>query len=125
MSDEGTGFDPNESYPGHLGLRTMRERAEMIGAELEIVSAVGRGTRVRVRVPGTKQWRGRPGSGRATALEDHDLVGGQRPFGEPLHVSRLDSLDKPFWPEPAGSAQLPQVATLPGWASDLTMRSIL
>ena len=43
VSDDGTGFDPTESYPGHLGLRSMRERAEMIGAQLEIASAVGRG----------------------------------------------------------------------------------
>jgi PAS domain S-box-containing protein len=50
VSDDGTGFDPALAYPGHLGLRTMRERAEMIGAQLEIESARGAGTRVRVRV---------------------------------------------------------------------------
>ena len=51
VSDDGTGFDPAESYPGHLGLRSMRERAEMIGAQLEIASAIWQGTRVRVPRP--------------------------------------------------------------------------
>jgi signal transduction histidine kinase len=51
VRDDGTGFDPTGEYPGHLGLRTMRERAEMLGAELEIASAPGKGTRVCVRVP--------------------------------------------------------------------------
>jgi PAS domain S-box-containing protein len=51
VSDDGTGFDPTQPYPGHLGLRSMRERAKMIGAALEIAGAAGQGTRVRVRVP--------------------------------------------------------------------------
>jgi PAS domain S-box-containing protein len=48
--DDGLGFDPQGEYPGHLGLRSMRERAAQIGAEVDIESASGRGTQVQVRV---------------------------------------------------------------------------
>jgi PAS domain S-box-containing protein len=48
VEDDGRGFDPARPYPGHLGLRSMRERAEQIGAEWDIKSAEGCGTRVRV-----------------------------------------------------------------------------
>jgi signal transduction histidine kinase len=51
IADDGVGFDPNGSFPGHLGLRSMHERATGTGGSLEIVSARGRGTRVVVRVP--------------------------------------------------------------------------
>jgi len=50
VHDDGLGFDPQGEYPGHLGLHSMRERADQIGAALEIESAPGRGTQVRVRV---------------------------------------------------------------------------
>ncbi|WP_169512956.1 GAF domain-containing sensor histidine kinase [Actinopolymorpha alba] len=49
ISDDGTGFDPSASFPGHLGLRSMRERINEIGGALEIISAPGEGTRVRAR----------------------------------------------------------------------------
>jgi signal transduction histidine kinase len=49
VSDDGVGFVP-ESLPG-VGLRSMRERVELIGGELEIESAEERGTSVRLRVP--------------------------------------------------------------------------
>lgn len=54
VSDDGTGFDgkeplgPNE--PGHIGLATMRERAELIGGRLEIRTGP-RGSTVIARVP--------------------------------------------------------------------------
>jgi signal transduction histidine kinase len=50
VHDDGVGFDPQGEYPGHLGLRSMRERAAQIGAALEVESAPGRGVQVRVRV---------------------------------------------------------------------------
>ena len=50
VHDDGVGFDPQGGYPGHLGLRSMRERAAQIGAALEIESAPGLGTQVKVRV---------------------------------------------------------------------------
>jgi signal transduction histidine kinase len=49
VSDDGHGFGP-ETPPG-VGLGSMRERAVLIGAELEIESEAERGTSVRLRVP--------------------------------------------------------------------------
>ena len=51
MRDDGAGFDPRLDRPGHLGLRTMRERADAIGATFGIDSAPGRGSTVTVSVP--------------------------------------------------------------------------
>jgi len=51
VADDGEGFDPSRSYPGHFGLPSMRERAESGGGELQIESRPGEGTTVRVRVP--------------------------------------------------------------------------
>jgi len=51
VRDDGRGFDPRGSYIGHLGLTTMRSRAGEIGADLDIESAPGSGTSVRVRLP--------------------------------------------------------------------------
>jgi two-component system NarL family sensor kinase len=54
VSDDGHGFgevDPlGPSEPGHLGLASMRERAELMGGKLEIQS-MDRGTRVLLRAP--------------------------------------------------------------------------
>ena len=55
IADDGVGFDPDGSFPGHLGLRSMRERATEVGGSLEVFSTHGRGTRVVVRVPSTRQ----------------------------------------------------------------------
>src|SRR5262249_10314459 len=51
IADNGVGFDTSGSFPGHLGLRSMHERATGVGGSVEVVSAQGRGTRVMVRVP--------------------------------------------------------------------------
>ena len=48
IRDNGQGFDPAEIRPASMGLGFMRERAESLGAILEIDSGIGRGTRVRV-----------------------------------------------------------------------------
>jgi signal transduction histidine kinase len=50
VCDDGLGFDPASSFPGHLGLRSMRERATQVGGTLEIDSAPGRGTCVRAEI---------------------------------------------------------------------------
>ncbi len=51
ISDDGRGFDPAQSLPDdHYGLRGMRERAEMIGAILEVESRPGHGTTIRLIV---------------------------------------------------------------------------
>jgi two-component system sensor histidine kinase UhpB len=51
VSDDGRGFAFDESERG-LGIGGMRERALLIGAELTIESRPGRGTTVRLTVPG-------------------------------------------------------------------------
>lgn len=47
VRDDGAGFDPAQSFPGHLGLQSMRERLALLGGTLEITSEVGRGTQIR------------------------------------------------------------------------------
>jgi signal transduction histidine kinase len=51
VSDDGAGFDPEESFSGHLGLKSMRERATRLGGTLWVESAPGEGTSIRVRIP--------------------------------------------------------------------------
>ncbi|RAQ94341.1 PAS domain-containing sensor histidine kinase [Thermogemmatispora tikiterensis] len=51
VGDDGLGFDTTATFPGHLGLHSMRERASQIGGVLEITSAPAQGTLVRVRLP--------------------------------------------------------------------------
>jgi signal transduction histidine kinase len=48
IEDDGAGFEPSEPHPGHFGLTGLREQAQLIGAELRIDSAPGRGTRIDV-----------------------------------------------------------------------------
>ncbi|HKJ36420.1 MAG TPA: GAF domain-containing sensor histidine kinase [Solirubrobacterales bacterium] len=50
IRDEGRGFDPSVASLGY-GIVGMRERAELAGGELEIDSAAGEGTIVKMRVP--------------------------------------------------------------------------
>ncbi|HZI43572.1 MAG TPA: histidine kinase, partial [Ilumatobacter sp.] len=52
IQDNGGGFDPNAVPAGHLGLIIMRERAEAVGAKLEINAMPGRGTDLRLSVAG-------------------------------------------------------------------------
>jgi len=66
VRDDGVGFDPAQTLArGGLGLPGMKERAQKIGADLEITSAPGKGTTVRVAVapgkstpPGKSQGHG-------------------------------------------------------------------
>jgi signal transduction histidine kinase len=51
VSDNGHGFDIDKRSPNSLGLGIMRERAEMVGAELDINSATGQGTQVIITWP--------------------------------------------------------------------------
>jgi signal transduction histidine kinase/ligand-binding sensor domain-containing protein len=48
VSDDGRGFDPGSVSSEHLGLGIIRERAQAIGAWLEIATKPGRGTKVTV-----------------------------------------------------------------------------
>jgi signal transduction histidine kinase len=52
VTDNGVGFDPIQACDsGCMGLRGMKERAKEMGAELEIISEVGRGAKITVRRP--------------------------------------------------------------------------
>jgi two-component system, NarL family, sensor kinase len=73
VSDDGGGFDPGTPRrttgsgvsPAGLGLAGMRERAELLGGALELISAPGHGTTVRLAVPFTPpvyEAPGRPGT---------------------------------------------------------------
>lgn len=53
IRDDGCGFDPASVSSDHLGQRTMRERAEAVGARLTVESAPGQGTTL------TVEWKGR------------------------------------------------------------------
>jgi signal transduction histidine kinase len=53
ITDDGRGFDPAVSRPGHFGLQSMRERAAALGGTLELSSADGVGTHIRVCIPVT------------------------------------------------------------------------
>ncbi len=50
VADDGRGFTDEHVGEDRFGLKGMRERAEMIGADLQITSAVGRGTTVELTV---------------------------------------------------------------------------
>lgn len=51
VSDDGIGFASEESFPGHLGLRSMRERAARLGGTLQVDSVPSQGTRIEARIP--------------------------------------------------------------------------
>lgn len=51
IQDDGVGFDATADYPGHLGLKSMRERAVRLGGTLTIESAAGRGTHLHAEFP--------------------------------------------------------------------------
>ena len=51
VSDDGIGFDADASFPGHLGLKSMKERAERLGGNVTIDSAPGQGVRLRAILP--------------------------------------------------------------------------
>ena len=54
ISDNGRGFDPGACAgpgDGHFGLLGIRERAERLNGRMEVVSVLGKGTRVYVEVP--------------------------------------------------------------------------
>src|SRR5216683_2047625 len=55
IADNGRGFDLWETHPGHFGLQLMREHATAVGGALDLVSAPGRGTQVRIRVVRRRQ----------------------------------------------------------------------
>lgn len=52
VDDNGKGFDPDSLQQGNsLGMRLIRERAEMLGGSFEVDSNIGKGTRISFTVP--------------------------------------------------------------------------
>ncbi|MEK7784358.1 MAG: ATP-binding protein, partial [Chloroflexota bacterium] len=52
IEDNGQGFDAGRDMPDtRHGLRLMRERADLLGAELQVYSTPGEGTRVCLEWP--------------------------------------------------------------------------
>jgi signal transduction histidine kinase len=61
VRDDGRGIDPKileAGRPGHIGLASMRERAESVGGQLDIISGPGAGTEIELRVPAANAYRG-------------------------------------------------------------------
>jgi signal transduction histidine kinase len=53
VSDDGKGFQPRETTAQHLGLMSMRERAQSVGGTFTLESHAGQGTTIVVKVPHT------------------------------------------------------------------------
>ncbi|MBO9605559.1 MAG: sensor histidine kinase [Paenibacillaceae bacterium] len=53
--DDGVGFDMKDESRRSYGLSTMRERAQRLGGDAEVLSRKGAGTSVKVRIPKFKQ----------------------------------------------------------------------
>jgi signal transduction histidine kinase len=53
VRDDGVGFDPQQEHPGHLGLRSMQERAARLSGALEIESSPEHGTLIRAHISST------------------------------------------------------------------------
>jgi signal transduction histidine kinase len=61
IRDDGKGMDPKvsqENSNGHWGLRGVRERAERMGAKLEVWSEAGAGTEFQLTVPAASAYVG-------------------------------------------------------------------
>jgi len=57
VEDDGKGFNMEDVFEKQLGLLGMRERAKLLGGELQIDSSPGCGTRIKVEVPiATHDW---------------------------------------------------------------------
>jgi signal transduction histidine kinase len=52
VQDNGVGFDPAHVSPDRLGLHILNERAQAIGAQIEITSELGQGTEITVNWEG-------------------------------------------------------------------------
>jgi len=64
VRDDGCGIDPNtlqSGREGHWGLSGMRERADRIGARLQVFSSASAGTEVDLAVPGRVAFQDHPG----------------------------------------------------------------
>ena len=48
VGDDGCGFEPSSCDPAHMGLRSMRERAQEAGARFNLATEPGNGTVITV-----------------------------------------------------------------------------
>ncbi|MEW5829369.1 MAG: GAF domain-containing sensor histidine kinase [Chloroflexota bacterium] len=56
IADDGIGFSPDDTQPASRhGLRGMRERAELLGADFQVTSKPGEGTTIHLHLPHTVQ----------------------------------------------------------------------
>jgi signal transduction histidine kinase len=51
ISDNGKGFDTVAAHPGHLGIRSMRERVSHWNGNIQIDSSPGMGTKIELTIP--------------------------------------------------------------------------
>lgn len=64
ISDDGIGFDPKHTPAHHFGVSIMHDRAQIIGGRLEVISAPGAGTTIKLDFVPQKY--------RSTAKESHE-----------------------------------------------------
>jgi signal transduction histidine kinase len=68
VRDDGKGMDPQVlekgRRPGHWGLPGVRERAQHLGATLDLWSEAGAGTEVQLAIAASVAYRKRPGRSR-------------------------------------------------------------
>ena len=77
IADDGAGFQPDAvlNQAGHFGLRGIRTRAKKLGGTLNITSAPGEGTSVRVVVPRASLSSHEPHSKNSSPLPNPNLAG--------------------------------------------------
>lgn len=51
VTDDGVGFDKDDTGSSGIGLLSMRDRARMIGGDIDIITEKGRGTEIIIHVP--------------------------------------------------------------------------
>jgi PAS domain S-box-containing protein len=82
VRDNGVGFAPERSRASGLGLVTMRERAELMQADLVVRSVPGHGTEIRIAVPltgaGSEHARRAPAAGRPRARASGSVLRARR-----------------------------------------------
>lgn len=74
VCDDGKGFDPSGSFPGHLGLRSIQERTAQLGGSCTIESAPAYGTCLWVCIPSDVDSKLTTKQTTERALQNDDLL---------------------------------------------------